>query len=34
LAELVGIVAASRPHGSLSIRDIEAIHRRLCLHAA
>ena len=34
LAELVGIVAASRPDGSLSVRDIEAIHRRLCLHAA
>ena len=34
LAELVGVVAASRPDGSLSVRDVEAIHRRLCLHAA
>lgn len=34
LAELAGVVAASRPDGSLSARDIEAIHRRVCLHAA
>ncbi len=34
LAELVGVVAASRPDGSLSARDVEAIHRRLGLHAA
>lgn len=34
LAELVGVVAASRPDGGLSVRDVEAIHRRLCLRAA
>ena len=34
LAELAGVIAASRPDGSLSGRDIEAIHRRLCLRAA
>lgn len=34
LAELAGVIVASRPDGSLSARDIEAIHRRLCLRAA
>ena len=34
LAELAGVIAANRPDGSLSARDIEAIHSRLCLHAA
>lgn len=34
LAELIGVVAAGRPDGSLSARDIEAIQRRLCLRAA
>jgi type II secretory pathway predicted ATPase ExeA len=34
LAELAGVVAASRPDGNLSARDVEAIHRRLCLRAA
>jgi hypothetical protein len=34
LAELAGVVAASRPDGNLSVRDIEAIRRRLCLDAA
>lgn len=34
LAELASVVAASRPDGSLSVRDVEAIHRRLCVRAA
>lgn len=34
LAELAGVIAASRPDGGVSARDIEAIHRRLCLRAA
>jgi len=34
LAELVGVIAADRPGGSLSVRDVEAIHRRLCIRAA
>jgi hypothetical protein len=34
LAELAGVIAADRPGGSLSARDVEAIHRRLCVRAA
>ena len=34
LAELAGVIASSRPEGSLSAHDIEAIHRRLSLRAA
>ncbi|MGB8854410.1 MAG: hypothetical protein WCC69_12680 [Pirellulales bacterium] len=34
LAELAGVISASRPDGSLSARDIEAIHHRLCVRAA
>ena len=34
LAELAAVVAAARPDATLADADIEAIHRRLSLHAA